>query len=319
MNSNWLSFLSARGATFLENDNIQFSQMNKSLTSALYPIPQLSILEITGNDSSTFLQGQLTCNIKELRENNSFFAAFCNAKGRTISTLLIFKQGESFFLILPTPLKNKVQKKLQMYVLRSDVQLIDVNDNYCISGLQVSVKQLNNMTLPCNDFARENELIKLPNSNYLMIATVEESIKQWSEYLEQGILTQSSSAWNYLAISAGLAWLDDESSEVYIPQMLNLDKFGGISFDKGCYTGQEVIARTHYLGKAKRGLFIAECAANINFEDDNINNDQGESIGKVIKSEFFADKQRLLIVMSMTANEENLSFEKGIKIISQEK
>ena len=318
MNSNWLNFLSAQGAIFLENDKIQFPQTNKSLTSALYPVPQLSILKITGNDASIFLQGQLTCNIKNLKENNSFFAAFCNAKGRTISTLLIFKQAESFFLVLPTVLKTKVQKKLQMYVLRSDVQLIDANDDYCISGLQFSDEQLNHITLPFDDFARESELIKLPNSSYLMVATVESSIKQWSDYLKKGLLAQSSSVWNYLAISAGLAWLDDESSEVYIPQMLNLDKLGGISFDKGCYTGQEVVARTHYLGKAKRGLFIAESTAGMVFEENNINNDKGESIGKVIKSENFVDKQRLLIVMSIAANEENFTFEKEIKIIGQE-
>ncbi len=316
MNSNWLDFLSFQGATFLENDKIQFSEANKSLTSALYPIPQLSILKITGSDSLTFLQGQLTCNVKDLKEDNSFFAAFCNAKGRTISTLLIFKQAESFFLVLPTALKTKVQKKLQMYILRSDVQLIDANDDYCISGLQGSTEQLNDINLPIDDFARANELIKLPNVGYLMIATVENSIKHWSEYLKKGVFFQSSSVWNYLAISAGLAWLDDDSSEIYIPQMLNLDKLGGISFDKGCYTGQEVIARTHYLGKAKRGLFIAECAANVIFEDANINNNQGESVAKVIKSENFMDKQRLLIVMSMAVNEGNSPFEKEIKIIA---
>jgi folate-binding protein YgfZ len=318
MNSNWLDFLSSQGATFLENDKIQFSQANKSLTSALYPIPQLSILEITGGDSLTFLQGQLTCNVKELREDNSFFAAFCNAKGRTISTLLIFKQAESFFLVLPTVLKTRIQKKLQMYVLRSNVQLIDVNDDYCISGLHILPESLNDIRLPYDDFSREHELIKLPNSSYLMIATVENSVRQWSECLKKGLFAQSSWLWNYLDISAGLAWLDDESSEVYIPQMLNLDKLGGISFDKGCYTGQEVVARTHYLGKAKRELFIAECTIGTVFEENNINNENGKSIAKVIKSENFVDKQRLLIVMSIAANEESFPFEKEIKLLEEE-
>ncbi len=316
MNSNWLDFLSTQGAIFLENNKVQFPQANKSLSSALYPISQLSLLRITGTDSLTFLQGQLTCNIKELREDNSFFAAFCNAKGRTISTLLIFKQAESFFLVLPTTLKTKVQKKLQMYIMRSDVQLIDANDDYCVSGLQVSAEQLNNITLPTKDFTRKNELIKLPNATYLMISTVENSIKKWIEYLKKGFFPQSSWLWNYLAISAGLAWLDEKSSEVYIPQMLNLDEFNGISFDKGCYTGQEVIARTHYLGKAKRRLFIAECAVGIVFEENNINNDKGESIAKVLQSEHVADKQRLLIVMSMTTDEEKLLSEQEIKIIN---
>ncbi len=317
MNSNWQDFLTSQTATFLNNGDIQFSKTPTSLISALFPVPQLTVIKVTGNDALIFLQGQLSCNVKELNCENSFFTAFCNAKGRTISTILIFfKQENNFFLILPSVLADKVQKKLQMYILRSDVHLHNLSDEFCIIGLSCSSTHLNNEILPNNDFGRRNAIIKLSQSRYLIIATVENSIKQWSKWLNDGFIPQNSCLWNYLDISTGLAWLDTQSSEHYIPQMLNLDKLGGISFDKGCYTGQEVIARTHYLGSSKRALFVGECAADTFFKDNRINNLAGESIGKIIQAEKFGDKQTLLIVMSTIANDDaNLQFEQHLKII----
>lgn len=312
MNSNWLNFLGSQKATFLDDGKIQFIKPSKNLTSALYPVPQLAPLKVTGKDALPFLQGQLTCHVKALTTENSFFAAFCNAKGRMITTLLIFKQKDDFFLILPRVLLNKVQKKLQMYVLRSDVHLNDASDEFCISGLCCSPEQLDKTMIPKNDFARQHEIIKLPKSRYLMIATVSNSIKQWSKWLSDGLLPQHSWLWDYLDISAGLAWLNMDNSEHYIPQMLNLDKLGGISFDKGCYTGQEVVARTHYLGKTKRGLFIAECAAGIIFEGGTINNKQDGAIAKIISAAIFGSRQKLLVVMAQK-DEKNLHVEQKIK------
>ncbi|MDQ7091896.1 MAG: folate-binding protein [Methylococcales bacterium] len=303
MNSSWLDFLRSQKATFLDEGNIQFTEGPKNLTPALYPIPQLTALKVVGKDALSFLQGQLTCDMTTLNAENSFFAAFCNAKGRTISTLLIFKENDDFFLVLPTVLRDKVQKKLQMYVMRSDVVIQAIDNEYCLTGLACSFEQLNDSSAPTSDFTRNHELIKLPNSRYLMLTTVEKSIERWCQWLEEGLQVQNSILWDYLDISAGIAWLDQNSSENHIPQMLNIDKFGGISFDKGCYTGQEVVARTHYLGKAKRSLVSAEAAVETNFEAGNVINQQGELVGKIIKRSDFEGKQKLLVVMQTVRGE----------------
>ena len=118
-----------------------------------------------------------------------------------------------------------------------------------------------------------------------------------------------SNTWEYQDISAGIPWLTEDSSEEYIPQMLNIDKLGGISFNKGCYTGQEIIARTHYLGKAKRELFLAECNS-IALQDNEpliITNENGQAIGKVLSIQPGTQNYKMLIVIAVTeAKSENL-------------
>jgi folate-binding protein YgfZ len=298
INSTWLTFLRSHTATVVKETQIQFSQHSKTLTTGLYPLPQLALLKVSGIDATDFLQGQLCCDVKKLTANNSYFTAFCNAKGRVISTLLIFKSVDDFFLIVPRVLQEKVQHKLQMYILRSKVTLAKVSDEYCISGFCSTEERLDEATASMNNFARKAPLIKLPEHRYLLITRVEESIKQWTQQLDKGWLPQQSRLWNYLDICSGLAWLDQHSSELYIPQMLNVDKLGGISFDKGCYTGQEIIARTHYLGKSKRELLVVESAAGVIFKDNVLLNDKAERLAKIINTETYQTKQKLLIVSS---------------------
>lgn len=303
MNPDWKDFLDTQKAVTLDDGSIRFTKKQDSLEAGLFPVPQLTAIRITGEDAAHFLQGQLTCNVNELNEGNSFFAAFCNAKGRALTTLLIFRQGDEFLLILPVALREKVQKKLQMYVLRSKVQLHDATDELCITGLSLSKEQASKADFPVENFARKDNFIKLPDSRYLIIDNPENSIKHWNFWRDNGIEPQGSKLWHYLDISSGIAWLNEDSSEEYIPQMLNIDKLGGISFNKGCYTGQEVIARTHYLGKAKRAMFVFECTADIDIGGNNVVDEQGETVGKVIDTASFGDMQRLLVVMQTAASE----------------
>ena len=297
MNPNWQDFLISKNAVFQENSHIHFPENTTSLTTGLYPVAHLAVLCVSGKDAAQFLQGQLTCHVMELTQNNSFFAAFCNPKGRVISTLLILKSDDDFLLILPSVLLDKVQKKLQMYVMRSNVQLTDASKKYCLSG----VKSNESHDLPTVDFSKQGDFIKLPNSRYLIIAQVEQSIHHWTSWFDKGLHPQNSEQWDYLDTCAGLAWLDSATSEEYIPQMLNIDKLGGISFNKGCYTGQEIVARTHYLGKSKRRLFVGECSADVLIDKYIIINENNKPLGKIIKHQTFLDTQKLLIVMQTSA------------------
>ncbi|MCK5728313.1 MAG: folate-binding protein YgfZ [Methylococcales bacterium] len=271
MNPIWQDFLHSNRATFANKPT--------TLTPALYAITKLGILSVTGADSTLFLQGQLSCDIKNLTTENSFFSAFCNAKGQVISTLLIVKQADGFLIVLPHSLLSKVQKKLQMYIMRSKVQLKEVSSELCLVGLSEEHATDDN-------FSRQGDLIKIPQSRYLMINSAEAIINFCTKKLNEGLFFQKSDGWDYLDVSAGLAWLTPDSSEHYIPQMLNVEKWGGISFDKGCYTGQEVIARTHYLGKTKRELVVTDSKIATN-------------TGNILQSETFNDTERCLAIMSI--------------------
>ena len=314
MNTNWIDFLKANNATFTDNSEIEFLQNQQDTSNTITAIAHLAIIKVTGKDAVQFLQGQLTCNINDITQSISFFSAFCNAKGRTISTLLILKDADDFLLLLPNELAEKVIAKLQMYILRSDVKLNNVTDELCLIGITGNISDLF-AHLPETDFAVTNTsevFIKLPSNEnrFLHISSVDTAKSLWTQLIENNnFSTCNSNNWLYHDILAGIPWLTEDSSEEYIPQMLNIDKLGGVSFNKGCYTGQEIIARTHYLGKTKRELFLAECSP-ITWqvsETLTITNENEQAIGKVLSIQSSKQNCKMLIVIPTSeSNSKNL-------------
>ncbi len=292
MNSNWKNFLLAEQATFVSDTHLIFPRSEGH--QSLYPIAHLAVLTVSGADAGKFLQGQITCNVNDITATQSSLGAMCNPKGRAITTFLLVKSGNNFLLILPKELLETVKKRLNMYVLRSDVTLIDSSDSLCLLGL----------TAPSNEAflatQQQSTAVRINFTNRcLVIADVNNAIALWSESVAQGFQARYSTHWIMLDILAGIPWLTTATSEQFIPQMLNLDKLGGISLTKGCYTGQEIVARTHYLGKAKRALFIAECAAATPEPNASIIDANGQLIGNVL----LAQDGKMLIVLQLTDNE----------------
>jgi folate-binding protein YgfZ len=286
MNQNWKNFLLTQHATFESDTRITFPAKADYNDKTIYPIAHLAVLTVSGKDAALLLQGQLTCNVNDITGTKSSPGALCNPKGRAITTFLLVKTGDAFLMVLPEELLEPVKKRLQMYVLRSDVTLTDSSGQHCLIGLCHPETQAGPL------FATtQNEIIAVnlsaTQSRYLVIAKADKAIALWSERVShQGFQPENPDQWRYLDILSGIPWLTTETSEQFIPQMLNLDLLGGISFNKGCYTGQEIVARTHYLGKAKRALFLAECdtpftpAPNSTVIDDSTGTEQ--AIGKVL-------------------------------------
>lgn len=300
MNANWKEFLLANNAVFENELDVVFSIPKPDDHKKLYPIPHLGIISISGIDAATFLQGQITCNVKDLSESHSSLGAICNAKGRVITTFILVKKAELFLMILPLELLASVQKRLQMYVLRSKVTLVNSSDDLCLIGLSEEL-------LPADEFLytvqQENIVLRL-NNRSLIIAAVGNAETFWLEQVKQGFLGESSSQWRYLDIVSGIPWLSEATVEEFIPQMLNLDKLGGISFTKGCYTGQEIVARTHYLGKIKREMFVAGCDTllaplpNTCIIDASTGTEQ--NIGKVLSAQSNENGSKMLVVLQVS-------------------
>ena len=144
MTTHWLDFINAQNATLSDDLNIHFPHSSEVIENTLCPLIHLSILKVSGSEASQFLQGQLSCHIGELTKNNSFFTAYSNAKGRTLTTLFILKKSENYLLILPTELIETISKKLKMYIMRSDVQLQNISDTHTLLGIQSTHAQLKN-------------------------------------------------------------------------------------------------------------------------------------------------------------------------------
>lgn len=296
MNPNYKNFLLSKKATFVDDTHIIFPAAEQSSVKQLFPLAHLACLTISGNDAGTFLQGQITCNVKENTETQSSLGAICNPKGRVISTFLLIKTPDNFVMVLPVELLEIVKKRLQMYVLRAKVTLTDSSDELCLTGIYD--KNIPAETL-CATSQQDTIRVNFGHRQ-VIIASAEKTIEVWNNYLEQGFQVKNTDYWIYLDIISGIPWLSIKTSEEFIPQMLNLDKLGGISLNKGCYTGQEVVARTHYLGKAKRAMFLVECNSQDTPEPNELIIDDSTGTDQTIGSVLIAQGDRMLIVIQLS-------------------
>lgn len=267
-------------------------------TASLYHLTHLAIIEVNGEDAGRFLQGQLTCDINGLSPEKASIAAFCNAKGRMISTLLVIKTQLGFFLIVPAGLLDIVTKKLQMYVLRAKVKLAKP-ENLMLAGLN-QPGNIIDFDLPTQDFYCSDNagavFIKMPSApRFLCVAPLSAA----ERHPFKNLPTRPLAEWRFQDISVGLPWFEASQSEQYIPQMLNIDQLDGISFSKGCYTGQEIVARTHYLGKAKRQLHVAEVNEILPQDNDFTVKDAEtqQKCGDILALASYGSITRLLIVL----------------------
>ena len=128
MNQNWKNFLLSQNATFESDTHITFPANSDYNDKTIYPVAHLAVLTVSGKDAAKLLQGQITCNVNDITETKSSLGALCNPKGRAITTFLLVKTGDAFLMVLPEELLESVKKRLQMYVLRSDVTLTDSSD-----------------------------------------------------------------------------------------------------------------------------------------------------------------------------------------------
>jgi tRNA-modifying protein YgfZ len=309
MNSNWKTFLLNQQTLPNDENRVAFADAANFSENSIYPLTHLAVLSVTGKDAAKLLQGQITCNVNDISEAKSSLAAMCNPKGRAIATFLLVKKSDEFLLILPVELLETVKKRLQMYVLRSDVKITDSSDEFCLLGLC----EPEHAAQAFSTLIQKGIIsISFPGltSRKLLVTDVENATRIWTEQVDsKSFRTGSSNEWLYLDIISGIPWVTTATSEEFVPQMLNLDKLGGISFNKGCYTGQEIVARTHYLGKSKREMFLAECQTLTRPESNssiiNKNSAEQEVVGKVLLAQLGEQSCKMLVVLQTNDSDYN--------------
>jgi len=191
-----------------------------------------ALLKLSGSENEAFLQAQLSNDISKLDDSSVQLNAYCQHQGKILALFWVIRAGDDFLLSFPIDLLDSIKARLQMYVLMADVKITDVTEQYLQMGL-IGKSQKDSFTI--------NEQLSL--------------ILADPKNLSKFDLT-SQDHWDKACIDSFLPEVDITSTETYIPQMLNLDiNEVGVSFSKGCFPGQEVVARLHYLGKAKRRLF----------------------------------------------------------------
>ena len=191
-----------------------------------------ALLKITGSESESFLQAQLSNDISKIDDSSVQLNAYCQHQGKILALFWVIRVGGDFLLSFPIDLLDSIKARLQMYVLMTDVKITDVTEQYLQIGV-IDESQKDSFTL---------------NENLSLVLADSKNLSNFD-------LT-SQNYWDKACIDSFLPEVSIASTETYIPQMLNLDiDEVGVNFSKGCFPGQEVVARLHYLGKAKRRLF----------------------------------------------------------------
>lgn len=272
MREDWKAFLQDVGAEF--DDQVPYRVRD-------YGAPQdelhlvrngLVIADLSHNaligvhdaEAATFLQGQFTNDIQQVSETHSQRSAWCNAKGRVLATTRILQRGESYYLQLPLELAESTIKRLRMFVLRAKVTVADESSSWIQFGLAGNhadellanvVGEIPGEVDACVTHPNYS-IVRLAGERprFLILCSPEHAQKLWTQ-LQVQARPVGAFAWRLLKIRAGVPQVRAETQEAFVPQMLNLEVLNGVSFTKGCYPGQEVVARMQYLGTLKRRMF----------------------------------------------------------------
>jgi hypothetical protein len=270
------------------------------------PLIDQGILSISGQDAINFLQNQLTNDLASLDEHHAQLSGYCAANGRLLSTVLLWKSEERILMLLPQSLLASFQKRLQMFVLRAKVQLEDASTSLVAIGVGVSQQHTLELAgLPAQAFelsaSFNGQLIRMPDAvglkRYLWIGPQEHAPELWAKVASQ-VSIASPAAWHWTQIQAGLPQILEPTREKFVPQMVNFELIGGVNFRKGCYPGQEIVARSQYLGKLKRRMQLATANATMALPGTEVfsDADPGQPCGMVVNAEIGPDGRLACLV-----------------------
>ena len=272
----------------------------------LVQLPDFALLRFSGADARDFLHGQLTCEIRGLPPGRSSYGGYCSPKGRLLASFLIVNEGGTYAMVLPASLSEAVRKRLSMYVLRARVS---VNAEPAMllgahgADLAAALAPLH-LAIPAtlHDAARSGggQAIRLPGDRVLVIT---EPVLP---------VAADDGGWRRLDIAAGIPFILPATQEQFVPQMVNLDLIGALSYSKGCYPGQEIVARTHYLGRLKQRMYRVSAQAALAAGDKLYCSELGEqSAGMIVNAATAGGSAHEALAVLQTANAGTATYHAG--------
>ncbi|MHB8549362.1 MAG: CAF17-like 4Fe-4S cluster assembly/insertion protein YgfZ [Acidiferrobacterales bacterium] len=270
----WQDFLRGVGAVLADDKVAHFEDPQSELRRAaggdvMADLSHLSLIAADGEEAGSFLQAQLSNDIRLVTATHSELAAYCSPQGRMFAIFRVLMRDGFHFLQLPSSLMETTLKRMKMFILRAKVKLADADADW----VRVGVSGPNAMTIlsdaglvfpdAANDCMTNGGITVLrlagPTPRFEIIGCNEAMQRLWTQ-LRARLAPVGASAWSWLDIAAGLPVVLPGTVEQFVPQMANLDLVGGINFKKGCYPGQEIVARMHYLGRLKQRMIRARVA-----------------------------------------------------------
>ena len=273
------------------------------------PLEDYSIVEISGDDNSKLLQGQLTCDIDKLDDNQASLGAFCNVQGRVHAIFYIFKRDNNYYLVTPKDVVQHLIAKLSIYSVFFKAQIIDVSQDYNLWGVY-DTNNLSSDNKPYYPLETTAEYSRIYLPTYSAASLLISAKSHGTPDVIDSYPDSSEQIWDYLEVLARIPMVFNPTIEKLLPHFIGLDQVGGISFDKGCYTGQEIVARMHYRGKLKTHSQLLLTNDNLSVSPaSKIYNAQNNEVGEVIRSARYDGKTIILASLADKALEQDLYFD----------
>ncbi len=272
MKPEWKTFLQQQGAEWDEarNQVAHFGnpaqELSLTLTGEIMAdLGQRGLIAVTGQDAADFLQNMLSNDVRAVDERHSQLTSLNTPKGRMLALMRLFFREGVYYLTLPRSLVEPTLKRLRLYVLRSQVALESAGEAFARFGLageraEGLLREYWDEPPTRVDEVRTQGLVSVirvpgPAPRFEIFGELEPMQKLWQR-LDVHAVPAGTPCWDLLDTLAGLPEVYPETVEAFVPQMVNLERLGGVSFKKGCYPGQEVVARLHYLGKPTRRMAL---------------------------------------------------------------
>ncbi len=214
-------------------------------------LPQYGFLSVTGRDALKFMQGYTTCDVERMTPEQSRIGAICNIQGRMVASALIVKTADGLLLRMSQDLINPVMEFLKKYIVFSKAEMADLSQSLNCFGVTGEIADAP---------AAAGAVVEVDHGYLINLGDGRVEIWSDSDSAFADLETGEIEDWMRADINSGVAWVTAATSEEFIPQMFDYHSIGGIDFDKGCYLGQEIVARMQYRGKVNRKLFRGERA-----------------------------------------------------------
>jgi len=258
-------------------------------------LDELAVLHITGPDARTYLQGQLTQDMNALTHERVLLAACNSSQGRVQGVMWMVDRTDGIAAVVPASMQMKLIERLRKYVLRAKVKI------------EASREFIVGRALPERDFAPSVGVhLERAAASHFTLAPARHLVLAPAGQME--VPSGHAARWRLEQIRAGIPQVYPETHEAFVAQMLNLDALGAISFEKGCYTGQEIIARAHYRGAVKRRMFRFSAACAPPAPGTRVLSD-GQHAGEVVDAANTGDGCELLAVISLAQIDSRLELE----------
>jgi folate-binding protein YgfZ len=233
------------------------------MTASFFALSNTDIIRLNGEDAAAFLHAQLTSDVAELAIDRSQYSGYCTPKGRLLASFLLWRAADAYYLQLPAELREPVQKRLTQYILRSRVKAEASGElapfGIAGPGAEAAVAKLvERAPVAVHEAVQRDGVtaIRLPTDRFLVVAP-RSRVEEIRAALSQAGPEAPHEFWDRLDIVAGIPVITLATQEEFVPQMVNFDRIGAVSFSKGCYPGQEIVARMHYLGRLKERMYFA--------------------------------------------------------------